>query len=132
MKKLIHFMGLISFCFLLCGCGCKSPISLWIVLDVSSEPNNAEIYINGSKIGITPYRFAFKLEKKNIIKIIMTGYKQRIYVLKDIGFGEYLFKDIRDVTKTVYRPYRIKNIVDIEEAKRIEERIETIKIKAIL
>lgn len=45
-------------------------------IEVRSAPDNAEVWIDGSKMGITPTRLTLKRNKDYNVKIVRQGYKE--------------------------------------------------------
>jgi membrane-associated protease RseP (regulator of RpoE activity) len=57
-------------------------------VDVSSDPNNAKVYINGQYYGKTPLHLRLAAKKTYFVEFVMEGYEKKTYVLSSsVGAG---------------------------------------------
>lgn len=87
MKKIVAICVLISLVLMLSGCallftGGKAE------MNVTSDPEGAEVWVNGVSYGKTPVKFKLKTNQKYTFEFKKEGYKPEIRVIENkIGVG---------------------------------------------
>lgn len=84
---------LVAFSFLSSGCAALFKSSLEPV-SFSSEPVGADIYIDGVKMGTTPFELALKPDKTYTIEFRKEGYVTRTVILNNKVGATWVILDI--------------------------------------
>ena len=87
MKKTISIFLIVSFVFLLSNCATLFKGTTDEV-NFASDPQAAEVYVNGQLMGETPIALSLKVNKTYTIEFRKEGYKSQTYTINNsVGAG---------------------------------------------
>ncbi|MGB6864614.1 MAG: PEGA domain-containing protein, partial [Candidatus Aminicenantaceae bacterium] len=87
MRKIISIVLIISFVFLSSSCatlfkGTSEEVNF------NSNPQSAEVYVNGQSMGETPVALKLKVNKTYVVEFRKEGYKSQSYTINNnVGAG---------------------------------------------
>jgi hypothetical protein len=87
MKKNVSVFVLVSFIFLLSNCATIFKGTTEEV-NFNSDPQAADVYVNGQNLGKTPVALELKVNKTYTIEFRKEGYKSKSYTINnEVGVG---------------------------------------------